>query len=91
MYLLRKGVYRDISHIILKHTISNKLISKVSALKKGGGSNDSNKYVFKFRWFQSVVALDDTSQDDMVAESWDHWVVSQRDSPSMTSEEAPAV
>ena len=33
MHLLRKGVYEDISHIIL---ISNKLVSKVSAQKKGG-------------------------------------------------------
>ena len=37
IYLLRKGAYRDISHIILKHTISNKLVIKVSAQKKGGG------------------------------------------------------
>ena len=39
MYLLRKGAYRDISHIILikAHTISNKFISKISAQKKGGG------------------------------------------------------
>ena len=41
MYLLRKGAYRDISHIILKHTISNKLTTKVSAQKKGGESYDS--------------------------------------------------
>ena len=32
------------------HTISNKLVSKVSAQKKGGGeSYDSYKYVFQFR------------------------------------------
>ena len=37
------------------HTISNKLVIKVSAQKKegGGGSYDSYKYVFKFRWFQT--------------------------------------
>ena len=52
MYLLRKGAYRDISHIILKHTPSNKLVSKVSAQKKGGESYDSYKYVFKFQWFR---------------------------------------
>ena len=32
------------------HTISNKLVIKVSAQKKrGGGNYDSYKYVFKFR------------------------------------------
>ena len=37
IYLLRKSAYSDNSHIILKaHTISNKLVSKVSAQKKGG-------------------------------------------------------
>ena len=37
-YLLRKGAYRDISHISFKaHTISNKLTTKVSAQKKGEG------------------------------------------------------
>ena len=51
IYLVRKGANRDISHIMLikAHTISNKLISKVSAQKKGGESYDSYKYVFKFR------------------------------------------
>ena len=34
------------------HKISNKLVSKVSAQKKGGKSYDSYKYVFKFRRFQ---------------------------------------
>ena len=34
------------------HTISNKLVSKVFAQKKGGKSYDSYKYVFRFRWFQ---------------------------------------
>ena len=34
------------------HTRSNKLVSKVSAQKKGEKSYDSYKYVFKFRWFQ---------------------------------------
>ena len=37
MYLLRKGAYRDISHHLKAHTISNKLVIKVSAQKKGGG------------------------------------------------------
>ena len=37
------------------HTISNKLVSKVSAQKKGEKSYDSYKYVFKFRWFRGVV------------------------------------
>ena len=41
MYLLRKDAYRDISHIIKAHTISNKLISKLSAQKKGGKSYDA--------------------------------------------------
>ena len=45
IYLLRKGAYRDFLHIILKHTISNKLVSKVSAQKKGGKSYDSYKCV----------------------------------------------
>ena len=37
LYLLRKGAYRDFLHIILNHTtISNKLLIKVSAQKKGG-------------------------------------------------------
>ena len=49
----RKGIYRDFLHIILKaHTISNKLVSKVFAQKKGKISYDSYKYVFKFWWFQ---------------------------------------
>ena len=34
------------------HTISNKLVSKVFAQKKGRESYDSYKYVFQFRWFQ---------------------------------------
>ena len=37
MYLLTKDAYRDFLHTILKHTISNKLVSKVSAQKKWGG------------------------------------------------------
>ena len=36
MCLLGKGAYRDISHI-LKHTISNMQVSKISAQKKGEG------------------------------------------------------
>ena len=34
------------------HTISNKLVSKVFAQKKGEKSYDSYKYVFQFRRFQ---------------------------------------
>ena len=34
------------------HTISNKLVLKVFALKKGGKSYDSYKYLLKFRWFR---------------------------------------
>ena len=46
----KKGAYRDISHIILKYSqISNKLILKVSAKKKGGKGYVGYKYVFIFR------------------------------------------
>ena len=65
--LLRKGAYRDISHIILAHTISNKLLSKVSAQKKGGKVMTTTNYAFKFRMFQVEFPLvwgDDT---------WNHW------------------
>ena len=55
IYLLRKGAYRDFLHIIFKHTtISNKLVSKVFAQKKGEKSYDnSNVYsdLGGFRWF----------------------------------------
>ena len=50
MYLLRKSAYRDFFTYHLKaHTISNKLVIKVSAQKKVGNSYDSYKYEFKFR------------------------------------------
>ena len=54
MYLLRKGASRDFLHIVLikAYTIGNKLISKVSAQKKGEKSYDSYKYVFKFGGFR---------------------------------------
>ena len=50
MYLLREGPI-DTFHIFKALTISNKLMSKVSAQKKGEKSYDSYKYVFKFRCF----------------------------------------
>ena len=57
MYLLRKGAYRDISHIIFKaHKISNKLVSKVSAQKTTEKSYDSYKYLFRFRSFQVLTS-----------------------------------
>ena len=46
-YIL-KGVYIDFIYHFKAHTISNKLVSKVFAQKKGGESYDSYKYVFKF-------------------------------------------
>ena len=49
MYLLRKGAYRHCTYHLKAHTISNKLVIKVSAQKKVGESYDSYKYVFKFR------------------------------------------
>ena len=53
----KRCLYRLFTYHLKAHTISNKLVSKVSAQKKGrggggGGSYDSYKYVFKFRWFQ---------------------------------------
>ena len=48
----KKKVRIETLHIILKHTICNKLVSKVFAQKKGEKSYDSYKYVFKFCWFQ---------------------------------------
>ena len=52
IYLLRKGAYRYFLHIILAHTISNKLVSKVFAQKKWGKKLWQLKYVFRFQWFQ---------------------------------------
>ena len=52
-HFFRKGAYIDFFIYHFKaHTISNKLISKIFAQKKGEKSYDSYKYVFKFRWFQ---------------------------------------
>ena len=49
----KKRCLQDLFTYHLKaHTISNKLVSKVFALKNGKKSYDSYKYVFKFRWFQ---------------------------------------
>ncbi len=57
MYLQRKGAYRDFLHIIA-HTISNKLVSKVFAQKKGGGeSYDSYKFCSDFGGFTCVPRL----------------------------------
>ena len=44
MYLLRKGAYTDITYHLKAHTISNKLVSKVSAQKKGGGGGGGGSY-----------------------------------------------
>ena len=48
----RNGKFFLAPTVSSKHTISNKLVSKVFAQKKGGKSYDSYKYVFKFRGFQ---------------------------------------
>ena len=54
IYLLRKGAYRGLFIYHFKaHTISNKLVSKVSAQKKGEKSYDSYKYVSNFCGFRS--------------------------------------
>ena len=47
MYLLTKGAYRDISFHLKAHTISNKLVSKVSAQKKGEKVMAATNYVFE--------------------------------------------
>ena len=53
MYLLRKGAYRAFLHIILKgYTISNKLVSKVFAQKKGEKSYDSSNMCSNFGGFR---------------------------------------
>ena len=48
----KRCLYRLFTYHLKAHTISNKLVSKVFAQKKGEKSYDSYKYVFKFRWFQ---------------------------------------
>ena len=53
MHLLKKvPIERHFKYNLKADIISNKLVSKVPAQKKGRESNDSDKYVFKFRWFQ---------------------------------------
>ena len=37
------------------------------------------------------VVLDYISHNDMVEESWEHWIDSRRESPSEVTEEAPAL
>ena len=51
MYLLRKGAYRDISHIILKHTQWATSWYQKYLHRRKGGSYDSYKYVSTFRRF----------------------------------------
>ena len=60
MYLLRKCAYRDISHTILKHTISNKLVPKVSSQKKGrgvGGVMTATNMISNFGGFRCSLPL----------------------------------
>ena len=50
----KRCLERHFTYHLKAHTVSNKLVIKVSAQKKGGGgggggSYDSYKYVFKFR------------------------------------------
>ena len=47
----KRCLQRLFTYHLKAHTISNKLVSKVSAQKKGKKSYDSYKYVLKFRWF----------------------------------------
>ena len=49
-YIFQEKVPIETFYISSSHTISNKLMIKVSAQKNGGKSYDSYKYVFKFRW-----------------------------------------
>ena len=53
MYLLRKGAYRDFffTYHFKAHTISNKLVSKVFAQKKGGKGYDSSNMCSDFGGF----------------------------------------
>ena len=44
----KRCLYRLFIYHFKAHTISNKLVLKISAQKKGGKSYDSYKYVFKF-------------------------------------------
>ena len=48
----KKCLYRLFIYHFKAHTISNKLVSKVFAQKKGKKSYASYKYVLQFRWFQ---------------------------------------
>ena len=54
---LRKGAYRDISHFILKLTPSNKLVSKVSAQKKGGKVMTATNMCSNFGGFRCRLPL----------------------------------
>ena len=45
----KRFLYRYFTYHLKVHTISNKMVPKVSAQKKGEESYDSYKYVFKFR------------------------------------------
>ena len=49
-------LYRRFIYLFKAHTISNKLVSKLFAQKKGGKSYDSYKYVFKF-WCPDAVEV----------------------------------
>ena len=44
----KRCIYRLFIYHFKAHTVSNKLVLKISAQKKGGKSYDSDKYVFKF-------------------------------------------
>ena len=48
----KRCLYRLFIYHFKAHTISNKLVSKVFAQKKGGKSYDSYKYVLQFWGFQ---------------------------------------
>ena len=48
----KRCLYRLFIYHFKAHTISNKLVSKVFAQKKGKKSYNSSKYVFNFWWFQ---------------------------------------
>ena len=50
--VIRRGGSQILHGHLKAHTISNKLVSKVSAQKKGEKSYDRYKYVVKFRKFQ---------------------------------------
>ena len=53
----KRCLYRHLTYHLKAHTISNKLVTKVSAQKKWGESYDSYKYVFKFLLFRAYSPL----------------------------------